>query len=336
MVDYEDPDIPAGHGRAGGPGTYGAYTFAGTGIDVFAVKSAALTVDGKTHKTGKIRISMDGKVIETVELASADKDARYRVASISHLSDGIHVLQVEPVGGWIVVGGATVLGQTETLAIRGSGDGRLMAYFPFDDGRGRVTAEASGHSQMGTLLGAAVWSQDAKIGTGAISFTGSGAVETPMPAVDTSHSFTVAAWVKLATTDGYQTFVSIDGATVSGFYLQLRNDTHRFAFTMLPNDSLGAGSTPVVADWNTPPVSGVWYHLAGVYDAHSNMLGLYVNGRLQSTAPFNTPWAAGGNTAIGRGKFGQPTDFVIGNIDDVRLYAGALAPDEISALYTAP
>ncbi len=46
------------------------------------------------------------------------------------------------------------------------------------------------------------------------------------PVIDTSGSFTVSAWVNLANTNGYQTFVSGDGSQVSGFYLQLRGDVN--------------------------------------------------------------------------------------------------------------
>ena len=46
-------------------------------------------------------------------------------------------------------------------------------------------------------------------------------VNVPTPVVDTTHSYTITACVKLNRISGYQTFVSIDGDRISGFFLQL-------------------------------------------------------------------------------------------------------------------
>ena len=59
----------------------------------------------------------------------------------------------------------------------------------------------------------------------------------PSPVINTALSFSVSAWVNLNSVSGYQTFASIDGTNTSGFYLQLRGDTGKFAFTRLASDS---------------------------------------------------------------------------------------------------
>jgi hypothetical protein len=56
--------------------------------------------------------------------------------------------------------------------------------------------------------------------------------EIPGDVLDTTKSYTVAAWVKLNNVNGYQTFVSEDGAFLSAFFLQLRDDSHQFSFTI--------------------------------------------------------------------------------------------------------
>jgi hypothetical protein len=67
----------------------------------------------------------------------------------------------------------------------------------------------------------------------------------------------VSAWVNLNSTGGYQTFVSQDGSQVSGFYLQLRGDSHRFAFTHLAYDSTSALGTIATASSIIPqPTDG--------------------------------------------------------------------------------
>lgn len=60
--------------------------------------------------------------------------------------------------------------------------------------------------------------------------------DVPTDVVDTTQSYTVAAWVKLNNVNGYQTFVSEDGpentSPLSAFFLQLRGDSHQFSFTI--------------------------------------------------------------------------------------------------------
>jgi Concanavalin A-like lectin/glucanases superfamily len=108
------------------------------------------------------------------------------------------------------------------------------------------------------------------------------------PVIDTSSSFTISAWVDLNNTNGYQTFASQDGNEVSGFYLQLRGDTGRFAFTRIVADA--PAQAAIASAPSIIPQPGEWYHLAGVYNAAKRTISLYVNGKLQQTQPFTQPW----------------------------------------------
>ena len=159
-------------------------------------------------------------------------------------------------------------------------------------------------------------------GPSALSVNGSSFANTGATILDGSKSFSVSAWVKLNAISGFQTAVSIDGTTISNFFLGLRDDTRRFAFVRLASDAPQGG---VIAGGTTDPVANRWYLLTGVYDATANTLNLYVNGKLQSSQPAPTAWAATGNLVIGRGKYGGGNvDFVNGAIDDVRAYQAAL------------
>ena len=140
-------------------------------------------------------------------------------------------------------------------------------------------------------------------------------------------------WVNLTTISGYQTFISIDGNQVSGFYLQLRGDTGKFALSTLASDATG---TATEASAKGPPAAGEWYHVAGVYDATAKTISLYVNGTLQQTTPYTSAWKATGHTEIGRAKYsGNSVDFVGGTIDDVRFYNSALSVSTINAIAQA-
>jgi hypothetical protein len=172
----------------------------------------------------------------------------------------------------------------------------------FDEGTGRTAADSSDNNNNATLLGSAGWTARI-VGPFALSEPGipGSYADIPTDVVDTTKSFTVAAWVKLTTLPGYQTFVSEDGVNVGGnaqsaFFLQKRDDTQQFSFTV-PYDFFTlpqSGFTPVV---------GTWYHLAGVYDANAQSASLYVNGVLADMIFNVVPHQATGHTGIGHGEF---------------------------------
>jgi alpha-L-arabinofuranosidase len=201
------------------------------------------------------------------------------------------------------------------------------AYLTFDEGKGTLAADSSGNNHNATLIGAAGWTTGL-VGPFALNdavFTPGSYAQIPGDVLDTTKSYTVAAWVKVNSlgNKSYQTFVSEDGAGQSAFFLQLRGDSHQFSFTILYDFFTlpESGFTPVV---------GVWYHLAGVYDAVAQTASLYVNGAVADRI-FNVgPRAASGNTGIGRGWFNDsPTDFNDAAIDDVRFYGSALSAAQI-------
>ena len=204
-------------------------------------------------------------------------------------------------------------------------------WWQFNEGSGTTTADSSGNGHTGTLGSGATW---AAPGVGAHSIatngTAAGNVTVSGPVVNTSASYTVSAWVNLTSTGGgNQTFVGINGlasptgTTVSGFYLQYQGGSDNFAFTLRASDATGSAITQAVS--STLANAGTWYHLVGVYNLAAQTIALYVNGALQATTAFTTPWQATGNTMIGQGMYGGgAVDFVSGKIDDVALYSSAL------------
>jgi hypothetical protein len=199
-----------------------------------------------------------------------------------------------------------------------------VAYLKFDEGSGASANDSSGNNRNAALIGSAGWTTGL-VGPFALNLPGvpDSYAQIPGDVLDTTKSYTVAAWVKLNAVGGYQTFVSEDGAGQSAFFLQLRGDSNQFSFTILYDFFTlpQSGFTPVV---------GVWYHLAGVYDAVAQTASLYVNGALADRIFNVAPRAASGNTGIGRGWFNDgPVDFNNSAIDDVRFYASALTEGQI-------
>ena len=223
-----------------------------------------------------------------------------------------------------------------TLVLESAGAKPLPApagWWKFSEGKGTTVADSSSAGNSATLQPGATWAPG-KADPFCISLSGSdtGFADIPIPVVDTTKSYTVMAWVKFAQLGGFQTFVSIDGEQVSGFYLQLRGDSQKLAIGVLPGDA-GDPNTPAIAQSNDVPQTGWWYHVAGVYDATAKTVALYVDGSLQQTTPCTAVWKAYGHTLIGRAKYnGSPVDFTNGSIDDVRLYAAALSASDIGEI----
>ena len=225
------------------------------------------------------------------------------------------------------------------VAAASAGPGRALAAgtlaggWTFDAGTGTTAADSSGGGHTATLQGAATWGAG-RIGPSALSLSGASgtAADVSVPVVDTTQSYTAAAWVLLNDTSTWHTVLSIDGTSASGFYLQYCRTCGTFALTVQNADSTTATVTRAVATIGRPAVA-TWYHLAGVYDATAHTVALYVNGQLQQTVAFTGAWRAAGHTGIGRGRWnGASVDWFAGRIDDARVYSGALTAAEVRAL----
>jgi hypothetical protein len=206
------------------------------------------------------------------------------------------------------------------------------AYWAFSEGFGTAAADSSGNVNSLTLQGTAGWTTRS-FGNNALNLpagSNSFATNTGYPVVNTSESFTVAGWVRLNSTAGYQTITAIDGTSVSPFFLGT-NGSGRFRFGQVSADS--TGGTFVTISGLANIATSTWYHVVGVYDKPTGILQLYVNGASQGTTPATTSWQANGATSVGRSKWnGGNTDFVNGAIDDVRYYGRVLTASEVSTL----
>src|SRR3569833_1014564 len=102
MTEYDGDTLTGGTGHAGGPGSFGAYTFKGTRFRLFCRLPISIEVDGRVHKGGHVKLSLDGNAIN-VKQATTPGDDDVCVADVDGLADGNNVLQVSTDAGWIVV-----------------------------------------------------------------------------------------------------------------------------------------------------------------------------------------------------------------------------------------
>ncbi len=223
------------------------------------------------------------------------------------------------------------VGNTTTNSSASIAHAPYGAYYAFDEGSGTSAADSFGNSNTGTLQAGAGWTTG-KVGTNALNLNGTSTswVSAANPAIDSSQSYTVATWVKLSAITAHQTFASIDGTTISPFYLQANNGV--FAFAQRGSDSTGAALAQVNGLTAT---TGTWYHVAGVYNSVANTIELFVNGVSQGSATATTTWKATGTTTVGRAKWaGAGVDYTNGALDETHFYDRVLSASEIAGLAT--
>ncbi|WP_406206067.1 ricin-type beta-trefoil lectin domain protein [Kitasatospora sp. NBC_01560] len=158
--------------------------------------------------------------------------------------------------------------------------------------------------------------------------------------LNTAKSYSVAAWVKINNTNGFQTAVSLAGNERSPFYLQFSKAfgaSGRWSFTMAASDQYNTGAYYSAVDDNEPQVGG-WTHLVGVYNAETRTATLYVNGRAAGATVVPQVWNTNGTVVIGgetTSNYPGPDSRLNGAIGDVRIYPYAFTDQQANAIATS-
>ncbi|MFP4394519.1 MAG: fibronectin type III domain-containing protein [Anaerolineales bacterium] len=206
-------------------------------------------------------------------------------------------------------------------------------HLPLNEGAGATTFDdVSGYGRDGTCAGDACPTAGQTGWYGAAArFDGNDVVEIPYQAALNSNSFAVAGWAKVTGGSDYRAvWTSRDAGPERGYILYVTpgNTWEFWIGTESGWESISGG----------PVVNGAWTHLAGVYDAASQTMSFYVNGKLAGS---KEGIAFAPNTQrplrIGAGVTEEipPKFYFTGLIDDVRVYDRALSADDVRAL-TAP
>ncbi|MFI6762137.1 LamG domain-containing protein [Micromonospora sp. NPDC050417] len=160
--------------------------------------------------------------------------------------------------------------------------------------------------------------------------------------LDTSGSFSVAAWVRQPSAgscpDGNRTAVSVDGAHVSAVMLSYNCDAGKWRLRIPAQDEAEPTFVNAWAAVTTP--ADKWTHLVGVWDEAEGKASLWVNGVLDSTSIVTAPagwadsrgdgWAASGPVVIGRGRANDANRaYYSGEVRDVRLWNRAATHDDL-------
>lgn len=285
MDSYSDGQLTSGAGRAGGPGSYGAYTFNGTGVSVFALKAPAVEVDGRIHKIGRLRVLIDGSVKEAVAVSSPDQEDDCKVCDVLGLPAGNHVLELEPDAGWVVVDGIQVLGGP-------------------DDGSGGAPAKPrqigapqqllfSGKAQSLSAKNAIVFSSDV---VGFLNDITPELVDAPLPGdwgpqQVYAHSGSTAIRYSGTSTGGeaycgmlaYRVQVTVTKNTVLGYWILPQQDNGRYvAVDLHCTDGTTLSSTAAV-DQNGLPIGPIAGHGGRIptysWSAVQSAIGQFLDGK---------------------------------------------------------
>ena len=197
-----------------------------------------------------------------------------------------------------------------------------------DETSGTAAGDSIGNSRATGAAGL-TWSTDHG---GSAVLNGATSLATSGPAVDTTRSFTVSAWVKIASPGASsQTAVSQDGTRRGGFGLGYDGSTNRWRLYRCQPNVDGACVTALST---AAPAAGTWTHLSGVFDRAAGRVKLYVNGALQGDVAMPGSWdGAAGPLRIGGDTWnGAVADLWTGSIDDVQVYQKALTATDVTGV----
>jgi len=224
-----------------------------------------------------------------------------------------------------------------SLTVAASG---LVGYWTFDDGSGTTAADSSGNGHTATLVNGVSW-VTGKMGD-AVSANGVNQyVSLPAINLSATNAVTWAAWVN-------RTYSTAGGHTLFENSTNFNSSTTGFGF--FPDDGVDCptssplmtgvhGNVGYTLNCYAQPSSGVWHHIAVVYDkSHpaTSVISLYIDGALQT--PKKNLYTATNTNSFGNNALyvfsrGGTQEFNAGEIDDLRLYNRALSATEVQQLF---
>ncbi len=159
------------------------------------------------------------------------------------------------------------------------------------------------------------------------------------PNIDTTGSQTWVCWIKFTTFISYESLMSLansDGS-VNRSLIGSNDSAEHSLYWQIPGLSTAQINTTGFT-FNT----GVWYHIAGVYDSAVPELRIYINGvSNNSSSTSGTPTAIGGgnpNNAFALASRGDSATVypLNGVLDDAAIFTRALTAAEILNLASDP
>src|SRR5688572_6473276 len=181
-----------------------------------------------------------------------------------------------------------------------------VAHYPFEEGAGATTADATGNGNAGSLEDGAAFAEGLVARYG-VSFAGTSYVEVPSAAeLNPTAAMTVSAWINATDWSGNRRVVQKGN---SDNQYRLLAEGGQFKFHVAGRGTAAAGL----------PSAGAWHHVAGTYDGTA--VRLFVDGAQVASVPASGAIPATTNPLfIGTKNTAAPAgDHFLGRIDDVRV-----------------
>ncbi|UCD53568.1 MAG: tetratricopeptide repeat protein [Phycisphaerales bacterium] len=199
----------------------------------------------------------------------------------------------------------------------------LVAWWKLDETTGDETADASGNSRTGELIGSPTWKPSGgKVG-GALQFDGQDDYGDTGYKTD-SPTWTVVAWVKGAAAPA-------PGAPTGVVH---REKNYQINWNHDEDEFRGGAGVCVESGWHGASFGqlegNTWYHLAATYDGEN--LKAYRNGLLVTDNPDPSGNSIAEDATLKLGAHALLGTFFAGTIDDVRLYNYVLDAEAVAAL----
>jgi len=209
----------------------------------------------------------------------------------------------------------------------------LVAAYSFSEGSGTQATDVTGTGNQGTIANAA-WSPSGKFGN-ALSFNGTNAlVSIPSSAsLNVTTGLTIEAWVNPSSyAHGRTIFQKRSPSNVGGYVFESVHSPFGPENSLQFVIMIGGTYTTVQAPANVLSI-GTWQHVAATYDGTA--MKIYVNGaEVAEMAVSGDIDAVSDPVVMGRNVV-SPEIAWDGLIDEISLYARALDPVEIHAIFDA-
>ncbi|MES1177057.1 MAG: LamG domain-containing protein [Myxococcales bacterium] len=244
-------------------------------------------------------------------------------------------------------GGSTVLGEAGMGGEPGEGGSGgeppvielppavLVLHYDFDDLTTLIAKDSSGNGKDGTLAGLSLPIGIAGHISGALSLNGAQKqyVQLPNRILEGKNGVSVASWIKLSQALAWDRLFDFNGGESEWFYFSPTgwNDNTKTFGTRCATRTTGALAPEIMM---TATISiNQWHHVAVVFA--QPILRYYLDGVLQAeqTDMNFGPDSLGDTTQnwIGRSVYAADP-YLTGQIDDFRLYSGALTSEEVAVL----
>jgi hypothetical protein len=202
----------------------------------------------------------------------------------------------------------------------------LVGYWRLDETAGTVAYDESGYGNNGTLTGGPTISSSVPtnyFSTRSVSFDGSDDyidIGNLTPLDSLTNQVTISMWVYTSTPSQGAQKILLDHGSNEVIQIDIENGKLGFGINT---------STFKRAQQNGTISANTWYHFVGVYDGVN--VKTYLNGvfQNQTAQTGNISTSLGSSTSWQIGKWPGGAYNFLGNIDDVRIYNRALAPEEI-------